>query len=154
MENTTTFTPENDIPKRNFAWELRYQVKEGYIVKLINGQTAEFVRIKQKKFIGIMDGKKFDIPIEWYAGILEKKTTSISEEERVKKCLAELEETQGFDYHNLVKGELFYINKKENALLFIFDKIIGNKVIGISPISKIPNKIDTSFTFTRVCDIK
>jgi len=150
MENTTTFTPS----ERDFDWELRYMVKEGTTVKLKNGQTAIFVRLKQKKFIGTMDGKNYDIPITWYAGIVEKETTPVSEEERIKKCLAELEKIQGFDYHNLIKGELFYINKKENALLFIFDKISGNKVIGINPITNIPAKIDTSFTFTRVCDIK
>lgn len=107
-------------------WEQLAKLKQGTKVSLTNGEVAEFVRLKQKKFIGIINNGSYDIPVTMFKDIIE-----------------EVKENK--DYLKLKKGEYFYIsNSKSDALLFTFDSIQGNYIIGINPISKIKTKIDCS----------
>ena len=50
-----------------------------------------------------------------------------------------------FDYKKLKKDQYFWINKNGNAVVFKFESIIGNKIIGINLINNSKVKIDKGF---------
>jgi preprotein translocase subunit YajC len=109
------------------------ELREGDKVKLINGDTAEFVKAKQKKFIGIMNNARYDIPISMLVEIIEKADQNKKKEETLNTL------------SQLKKGDWFYINKSGSALVFKFDGIEGKKIIGINPIGNARTKIDMGF---------
>lgn len=113
-------------------WEKLSNVKQGSKVSLTNGDIAEFVRLKQKKFIGIINGGSYDIPVGMFVEVVE-------------------EAKENTEYLNLKKGEYFYItNAKNDALLFTFAGIQGEHIIGINPISKTKTKIHSSLYKGRI----
>jgi hypothetical protein len=109
------------------------ELREGDKVKLTNGDIAEFVKGKQKKFIGIINNKRYDIPFSMLVEILEKADQSKKKEETLDTLSL------------LKKGDWFYINKSGSALVFKFDGIEGKKIIGINHIGDIRTKIDMNF---------
>jgi preprotein translocase subunit YajC len=109
------------------------ELKEGDKVKLNNGDIAEFVKAKQKKFIGIINNKRYDIPFSMLVEITEKIDQNKKKEEN-NNVMSQLK-----------KGDWFYINKSGNALVFKFDGIEGKRIIGINPIGNTRTKIDMNF---------
>jgi len=115
------------------------ELKQGDKVKLTNGDVAEFVRLKQKNFVGIIDDKSYNVPVTMFASIIEKANNNHKQEE----------------YKTLKLGELFFIDdNKSNAMLFIFDNISNNKIVGINPITKGKTRIDVRLYRGKVSDIK
>ena len=114
---------------------------EGDKVKLTNGDVATFVRLKQKNFVGVIDGKTYNVPVNMFVEVVEKVDIFAAETEKEEQ------------YSTLTKGELFYITdqKKGNALLF---EMKNGKLIGISPINNTRARIAPSLFAGRVSDIK
>ena len=117
---------------------------EGDKVKLTNGDVATFVRLKQKNFVGTMNGQSYNIPVNMFVEVVEKVDFFAAESKKEEQ------------YSTLKKGELFYITdqKKGNALLFIFEEMKNGKIIGISPINNTRTRIAPSLFAGRVSDIK
>lgn len=107
-------------------------LNEGDKVELTNGKIAEFVRLKQKNFVGTINGSSYNIPIEMFVDVVEKVDLAAKTKE------------QEMEYSTLMKDELFYINRKGDALIFKFKEIKNNKIIGVNPITNVNTKIDTS----------
>ena len=117
-------------------WEQVRQLNQGDIIELTDGDECEFVRLKQKKFIGIMNGKTYDIPVNMFVKVIKKA-------ESIEDKLANLEE-----------GELFYIQGNSGrAYLYKFLRLKGNKIIGINPISKTKTTIDRDMYVGKVKNI-
>lgn len=110
---------------------------EGDKILLTNGQVAEFVRAKQKKFVGIIEGVRYDIPMVMYKETVGKIDINQKKEEKEKNNSKIL--------NSLKTGDWFYINKNGNALVFKFQEVKGNKIIGINPINNTTTKIDINF---------
>jgi hypothetical protein len=113
-------------------------LQSGDTVMLTSGKTAAFVRKKKTKFVGIMDGLSYDIPMDMITEVLGKADAS-----RIHS-----------DYKTLKPGEAFYINKSGKAGLYFFVKIQNNYIIGINPISKTNTRIDSSMYVGKVADFK
>lgn len=109
------------------------ELKEGDKVKLTNGEVVEFVKSKQKKFIGIMNGKRYDIPMSMLVEVVEKADQQMKKEDSLNLV------------GQLKKGDWFYINKSGNAIVFKFEKVEGKRIIGINPIDNCQVRIDISF---------
>lgn len=109
------------------------RLNKGDRVLLNDGQIADFVRLKKKNFDGLINGICYNIPVNMFIEVVEK--VDVKEEENLLKQ----------EYLSLNKDELFYINKKSDAILFKFDTIRDGKIIGINPITKNVTRIDTSF---------
>jgi UDP:flavonoid glycosyltransferase YjiC (YdhE family) len=114
-------------------------LNQGDKVKLTNGDIAEFVRLKQKNFVGIINSKSYNIPVNMFASIESK---------------AEKKETNE-GYKTLKKDELFYITdqKKGHALLFKFEGLKNGKIVGISPITGGSAKIDSGLYAGKVSEL-
>jgi hypothetical protein len=112
------------------------QLRQGDKVKLTNGETAEFIRLKQKKFLGVMDGKSYNIPVNMFVEVLEK----ADQKAKVEKA----------DHMTLKQNEPFYINKSGNALLFYFVKMENSRIVGINPITNATTRIDASMYAGKV----
>jgi hypothetical protein len=113
-----------------------YNLKEGDTVKLTNGQNAEFVKAKQKKFVGIIDGKPYDIPFTMFQSLVEKtsEARAAAKQEEKKDILSTIK-----------KGDWFYINKNGNAIAFKYEGIEGKRIIGVNPINNAQTRIDMNF---------
>lgn len=109
-------------------------------VLLTNGDTAEFIRLKQKKFIGIINDKSYDIPVTMFDKVTEQEKPK-SEKEKNK-------------YRTLEKGELFYIVKNERVIIYFFENFQNGRIIGINPVTKGRTKIDTSLYGGKVSELK
>lgn len=116
-------------------------LNEGDRVKLTNGKTADFVRLKQKKFIGLMNGIAYDIPVNMLVEVIEKVDVK-GKEETLKK-----------EYLSLEKDELFYISRKGDALVFKFDTFRAGKIIGINPITKSVTRIEPGLYGGKVANL-
>lgn len=113
-------------------WNKLSTLKQGSKVSLTSGEEAEFIRLKQKNFIGIINGQSYNIPVALFNKVL-----SIA--------------TENKEYLNLKKGDYFYIsNSKSDALLFIFETIEKERIIGINPITKGRTRIDASLYKGRI----
>lgn len=113
-----------------------YDLEEGDTVKLTTGQIAEFIRAKQKKFVGVISGKSYDIPFSMFDSLVEKtsKIKAAIKQESKRNALATIK-----------KGDLFYINKNGDAVVFRYEGIEGKRIIGINPISNARTRIDMAF---------
>lgn len=109
------------------------ELREGDKVKLVNGDIAEFVKAKQKKFIGIINNSRYDIPISMLVSIEEKADQQKKKEESLNLL------------GTLKKGDWFYINKDSRAILFKFEKLENKKIIAINPIDNSLTRIDINF---------
>ena len=94
-------------------------LKRGDIVKLVTGETAEFQSLKQKNFIGIIKGSTYNIPINHFQELVAKSV--------------KIDKTS--EVMTLNSGELFYIIKGDNVMVFKFDRIINNKIHCKNPIT-------------------
>jgi hypothetical protein len=112
---------------------LSMELKEGDKIKLNSGEIVEFVRAKQKKFIGIMNGARYNISISSINSVVEKADQNKKKEESLNLV------------GQLKKGDWFYINKNGNAITFKFDRIEGKRIIGINPIGDAVTRIDINF---------
>ena len=125
-------------------------------VQLTNGDIVDFVEMKRTNFVAIMNDKRYRIPVDMYESTIQRTNQTKSNDEDDFDNIVENQEKKekGFDYNNYKKGELGYINKKGKAILFIFQEIKKNKVIGINPIDGWKITIDNTFEFGRVLDVK
>jgi hypothetical protein len=109
-------------------------LNRGDVVLLTNGEIAQFGRLKQKKFIGTMNGTSYDIPVTMFQEVLERvETPDLSAE-----------------YKSLKYNEPFFIEKNGNALLFFFQRIEGGRIIGKNPISGGNVRIDVGLYAGKV----
>lgn len=116
--------PEPQINKLIAVSEL----KTGDTVKLTNGKEAEFIKLKQKNFVGVVDGQSYNIPVNMFSELIKRVDQSAKKD----------------DYMTLKTGDMFYINKSGNALLFCFVGIEKGRIIGINPISKSRTRIEAT----------
>ena len=130
---TTTIKQEQDRELTAFRELMNLQT--GTIVSLTNGDEAEFVRLKQKKFIGIINGSAYDIPIAMYNGVIKT-----------------VEQNTG--YTKLKVGEPFLIkNNKSEVLLFKFKEFSHGSIVGINPITKVLTRISPDLYIGTVSEI-
>lgn len=120
------------------------KLKRGTIVLATNGDEVEFIALKRKNFQGTSkkDGKTYNYPVAMFVKVISEPKVDPSKVE---------------EWKNLQEGELFYINHKNNALLFKFEKLVQrrNKIViqGINISNKIPTDIDTSLYGGKVSDL-
>lgn len=118
----------------NEKWFQVHDLNQGDKVLLKSGEVAEFVRLKDKNFIGIINGLSYNCFVNNFVKVVEK-----AEKKDTKSVLNELK-----------KGDYFYINKNGNAILFTYEETSGNKIIGVNPITKGKTRIDTAFEIGRL----
>ncbi|MNK38828.1 hypothetical protein D3C87_574240 [compost metagenome] len=106
----------------------------GDIVKLSNGQEASFIRLKQKKFEGNINGVPSNIPVEMFVSLVKK-----------------AEKNEG--YKDLKLGEPFFVNKDGKALLFKFSGLEKDIIVGTNPIGNVTTRIPTAMFGGRVRDL-
>jgi len=117
------------------------KLNTGDIIQLTTGEKVTFIKCKQKNFVGTMeDGKNYSIFINKFDKILET-AKQISKDD-----LPEL-------FKTLTKGDLFYINHRGNAMLFVFETFKNNRIVGINPISNGTSNIDVSLYAGKVSGI-
>ena len=111
------------------------KLNRGDIIKLKSGEEVEFIRLKRKKFLGIIDGTTYNIHVNSFDKVLEKAKDNT--EENINKLEA---------------GDYFYIesNRGGNALLFKFKRMKNNKIIGINPISNSRTRIDKALFVDKI----
>jgi len=90
-------------------------------IKLTTGEECEFVRLKRTRFIGIVDGKGYDIHVNSFDEVIEEVDQNVDEK-----------------IQDLEKGDLFYyISNSGDPMLLKFDGMKDEDIIkGINPISK------------------
>lgn len=106
-------------------------------VKLKNGNVYEFVKLKRTKFLGKNEKGLYDIPVSAFVEIVEK---------------AEIKVNDG--YKKLRKGQLFYIDKGGNAIVFIYEEMKRGRIIARNPITGGLAQIDTSLYGGKVSELK
>jgi hypothetical protein len=109
----------------------------GDMVKLTNGKIYEFVKLKRTKFIGKVGGNMYDIPVSMFVEIVEKAPPKKLDD----------------GYKKLKKGELFFIEKNDRAIVFKFEEMKNGKIMGINPITKGLTKIDASLYAGKVSEL-
>jgi hypothetical protein len=124
--------------KTNFdKWGQLSELNSGDKVLLTDGQIAEFVRLKQKKFIGVIDEKSYDIPVSMFVEVVDK----VDFQEKEKQI------------QELQPNDVFYINKNGKAILYIFERFEKGKIVGVNPISKGRTIIDRDLFAGKVNDL-
>jgi hypothetical protein len=118
------------------------ELHTGDKIKLKTGEVMEFVEMKRTKFTAMMDGKRYRVPVTLLETVLEKVDINKIKNEKKKESKSILSE--------LKQGDWFYINKSGKALAFKFEKVEGNKIIGINPIDGIKSRIDISFEIGKI----
>jgi uncharacterized protein YjhX (UPF0386 family) len=120
-------------------------LNEGDKIKLITGEVMTFVRLKRTKFVATMNGQNYNVPVSMFDSVIEKvDLNSFQEfeqnrEKEKKNILSELK-----------KGDYFYINKNNNAIVFKFECIEGRRIIGINPINGNRTRIDIAFEIGKL----
>jgi hypothetical protein len=118
------------------------ELNKGDKIKLTNGDIMEFVELKRTKFVATMNGQNYSVPVNLFDSVVEKvDINKINKEKETEKknILAELN-----------KGDWFYINKNGNAIVFQFEEIKGNKIIGVNPINGGRSRIDMGFEIGKI----
>lgn len=129
---------ETDFKK----WNQLNALTQGDVVKLTNGQTAEFVRLKQSKFLGKMNDKTYDIPVNMFVEVAEKVDLTAQIEKKKE------------GYMSLEKGDLFYISMKGNALLFEFDSMRNGQIMGRNPADNSLARIEPNLFEQSIKDLQ
>lgn len=112
-----------------------YKLQPGDKIKLTTGQEAEFVRLKKTRFVGLILGVSYDIPITMFDRVLEKAAPA-----------PESPKVTGVDIAPKLKpGDWFYINNRNRAEVYIFKEIHGTKIIGLVPFDNQAVRIDMGF---------
>lgn len=118
------------------------KLSHGDIISITTGEKFKFTALKRKYFTGISlrDDKPYKIPVSSFSKLVEKNNEPTNE-----------------GWKNLKTGELFYIIKSNNALLFKFTKLTkkGNRVVILADnvASKVPTSIDVSLYGGKVSDL-
>jgi hypothetical protein len=115
---------------------------EGDVVKLTNGEVATFIRIKQTRFLGTINGNVFNIPINMFVDVISKAPI----EDIIKKA-NEKSTVKSNVLDSLKEGDWFYIVQRGNALAFKFVRVQGTSVIAKNPINNAEVKIGIGFEF-------
>lgn len=118
-----------------------FELNEGDKVKLTDGSIAEFVRLKQKKFIGIINGTPYDISVNAFDEVVEK----VDLKAKLKK--------QEQEYKSLQRNELFFINHNGDAKLYRFNEVKNGRIIGMNPVTNTRAKIDPSLFGGKVSNL-
>lgn len=118
------------------------ELNKGDKIKLTNGDIMEFVELKRTKFVATMNGESYRVPVNMFDSVIEKVD--------INKINAEKNAEKKNILSELKKGDWFYINKNGNALAFKFEKVEGNKIIGINPISGGKSRIDMNFEIGKI----
>lgn len=111
-------------------------------VKLTTGEVMEFVKLNRTKFIGRLNDKEYNVPIQMFVEVLEKVDLNKIRDEKSKNNANVLSQ--------LKKGDWFYINKNNSAITFRFEKVEVNKIIGINPINGSTARIDITFEICKI----
>lgn len=120
-------------------WLQVASLKMGDTIKLTTGEIVEFIKMKQKNFVGIMeDGKSYNIFINKFSELIKQSDQAVNKT----------------DYMTLKAGEAFYINKSGNAMLFYFVGIESGRIIGVNPITKGRARIEATMYAGKVSDFK
>lgn len=83
-------------------------IQTGDTVLLINGNEYEFIRLKQKKFIGKRNGVTYDIPVEMFDSVVK------------------VADKKPFDVSTLQENDLFYIlNAKQEPIVFRYQYMLN-----------------------------
>lgn len=106
----------------------------GTKVLLTDNSIAEFKRLKQKKFIGVIDGSPYDIPVGMFVKVTEEVTPQDKESASKK----------------LKKDDWFYISQSGKALLFKYIKHEGATIIGLNPVTDVQHRISPSLFEAKV----
>lgn len=106
-------------------------------VKLTNGKIYEFVKLKRSKFIGKNENGMYDIPVSMFAEIVEKVEIKINN-----------------GYKKLKKGELFFINKNDTAVVFIFEELKNGRIFAENPIHGGKTRIDVGLYGGKISELK
>lgn len=112
------------------------RLNNGDTVLLSTGQECEFIRLKRKRFIGIIDGTSYDIPVSQFEEVLKIKE-QVPADEKLKEVKA---------------GDLFYIERKGNAELLIFKQLKpdGRTIVATNPIDKGRITLDKSMFEAKI----
>ena len=113
-------------------WNMLSGLNYGDKVQLTDGSVAEFVKLAQKNFTGIIDGKSYNIPIQMAVEVVGQA------------------ESKDDEIANLKKGQPFYINKGGKALLFYFEGNQGGRILGVDPVSRAVTRIDKQLYVSKV----
>lgn len=103
-------------------------------VELVNGEIATIIKVNRVKFVGMIDGKPYNIPIGNFVKVVE-----VASQEDKK------------EYLKLKKGDMFCILYRDDAVLYTFDSIEKGKIIGINPITNIRTKIAPELFAKKIC---
>lgn len=138
MDYTEQFkNTEKTITKRSDGIMTNFELgsmNKGDKIKLTNGEVCEFVRLKRTKFIGIINGSSYDIPVTMAVECIGK---------------AEKKDKKTVNIKDLNKGDWFYIDKGGRAILYKFVGIENGRVTGENPIDGGKARIDSTFDFYR-----
>jgi hypothetical protein len=105
-----------------------YKLKLGDKVKLTDGSVCEFVRHKQKNFVGLINGQTYNISNTMFVSLVEKGTQNTEW------------------YKELKKGDPFYIVKGgKDCVAFRFDRMQLGKIVGKHFVTGQDVIIDTTF---------
>ena len=118
--NTIELRRQHELKRINdeyAKWTALSKIKSGSIVKLTDGSIATLIKLKQKNFDGLINGKSFSIPVMMFVELLEEAKDNLG-------------------YTKLKKGEAFYITtNNKDALLFIYECMEKGNIIGINPVN-------------------
>ncbi len=115
------------------------KLKRGAEVELDSGEKVIFGRVKQKRFEGHFEGlpHSYNIPIERFKRVLNE---NVGKKEKVTL--------------NLVKNELFYVEKGGFLVVLFFNYRKGNTVYAINPLNWAEVRVDESLIYGKVKDLK
>lgn len=111
---------------------------QGDKIKLKNGEVVEFVKLNRTKFVFSREGSHYNTPINNFVEIVEQAPP--------KKL--------NDSYKKLKEGELFYIDHKDQAIVFAFKEMKNGRIIGINPLDKGITRIDISLYGGKITDLK
>ena len=117
------------------AWGELSKLHEGSQVELQDGKNVTFIKLNSKNFVGIMDGKTYNVPISLF-----------------KKVLKIVEKNE--DYLKLKDGEFFYISNGKEALIYQFVGMEKNQIIGMNPINLCRTKISPGMYAGRISELQ
>jgi hypothetical protein len=118
-------------------WMVLANLQQGAKIRLKDGRESEFIRLKQKYFVGVLDGKTYNIPIGMFDEVISNAPTRNLSNEVSK----------------LKTGELFYISKGADIVIFQFDSIKNNYIHAKNPVTGTGVKIPISMYGGNVKDI-
>ena len=110
----------------------------GDMIKLKSGEIVEFVKLNRTKFVFKREGQQYNIPVGAFVEIVEKAAP--------KKI--------NQSYKKLTEGELFYIDHKDNAMVFSFIEVKNGKIVGKNPIHGGRTTIDIGLYGGKLTELK